>query len=288
VFLKAPAFDYVRVDSVEAALSLLKTHGDDARILAGGQTMMAALNMRLSSPALLVDISAIDALRQIRLSDGVLRIGAMVTHSEIEASDIVRRHAPLLSMAVTHIAHKAIRNRGTWGGSLAYADPAAEWPACVIALNATLIAQGPGGLRKIPAQSFYLDLYTTVLNPDEILVDVEIPVGDRQQVVAFDEIARRHGDYAITGIAASAQRNGEVLEHPRFVFFAVANTPFQAIKAEAACHGKAPAAVVIDAAVAALAVELEPIADLTSSSATKRHLAGVLLRRAIKTFASTN
>jgi len=165
VFLKAPAFDYVRVDSVEAALSLLKTHGDDARILAGGQTMMAALNMRLSSPALLVDISAIDALRQIRLNDGVLRIGAMVTHSEIEASDLVRRQAPLLSMAVTHIAHKAIRNRGTWGGSLAYADPAAEWPACVIALNATLIAQGPGGLRKIPAQSFYLDLYTTALIP---------------------------------------------------------------------------------------------------------------------------
>jgi carbon-monoxide dehydrogenase medium subunit len=286
--LKAPAFDYVRVDSVEAALSLLKTHGDEARILAGGQTMMAALNMRLSSPALLVDISTIDALRQIRLKGDVLSIGAMVTHSEIEASEVVRRHAPLLGLAVTHIAHKAIRNRGTWGGSLAYADPAAEWPACVIALNATLIVQGPGGLRKIPAQRFYLDLYTTALNPDEILIDVEIPVGDRQQVVAFEEIARRHGDYAITGIAASAQRHGEALNNPRLVFFAVANTPFQAKKAEAALHGKAPTAAVIDAAVAALAAELAPIADLTSSSATKRHLAGVLLRRAIKALVTIN
>jgi carbon-monoxide dehydrogenase medium subunit len=143
-------------------------------------------------------------------------------------------------------------------------------------------------LRKIPAQSFYLDLYTTALNPDEILVDVEIPVDDRRQVVAFDEIARRHGDYAITGIAASAQRHGEALKHPRFVFFAVANTPFQATEAEAVCHDKALTVAVIDAAVAALAAELEPIADLTSSSATKRHLAGVLLRRAIKALASTN
>lgn len=279
--MKAPAFDYVRVKSVEEAISLLQTHGDDAKILAGGQTVMATLNMRLSSPALLVDIRPIAALKRIAVEGNTLHIGAMVTHSEIEASGVIREHAPLLSMAVPHIAHKAIRNMGTWGGSLVYADPAAEWPACAIALNATLIVQGPKGTRKIAADRFFLDLYTTALAPDELLIDVEIPIRNKHQVVTFNELARRHGDYAIAGIAASAQREGEILREPRFVFFAVASTPFEAINAQAAVNGKVLTNTVIDEAITALRGELEPLADLTNSSATKLHLATVLLKRAI-------
>ncbi|MBU3725368.1 MAG: xanthine dehydrogenase family protein subunit M [Burkholderiaceae bacterium] len=279
--MKAPAFDYVRVSSVNEAIALLQTHGDDAKILAGGQTVMATLNMRLSNPAVLVDISPIAALKRIAVQGNTLHVGALVTHSEIEASGVIREHAPLLSMAVPHIAHKAIRNMGTWGGSLAYADPAAEWPACAIALNATLVAQGPQGVRKIPANQFFLDLYTTALAADELLIDVEIPIRTPQQVVAFNELARRHGDYAIAGIAACAQREGEVLRDPRFVFFAVASTPFQATKAQAVVNGKVLTNSVVDEAVNALRGELEPLADLTSSSATKLHLSTVLLQRAI-------
>ena len=284
--MKAPAFDYVRVDSVDEAIALLQTHGDDAKILAGGQTVMATLNMRLSNPALLVDISPIAGLKQIAVRGNTLHIGAMVTHSEIEASSVIREHAPLLSMAVPHIAHKAIRNMGTWGGSLAYADPAAEWPACAIALNATLVAQGPKGVRKIAANQFFLDLYTTALEPNELLVDVEIPIRGAQHVVAFNELARRHGDYAIAGIAASAQRDGEILRDARFVFFAVASTPFQAAKAQAAVNGRVLTNSVVEEAMSALRSELEPLADLTNSSATKLHLSTVLLKRAIHTLSA--
>lgn len=279
--MKAPAFDYVRVSSVNEAISLLQTHGDDAKILAGGQTVMATLNMRLSNPALLVDISPITGLKRIAVEGSTLHIGAMVTHSEIESSSVIREHAPLLSMAVTHIAHKAIRNMGTWGGSLAYADPAAEWPACAIALNATMVAQGPKGVRKIKADQFFVDLYTTALEPDELLIDVEIPVRGAQQVVAFNELARRHGDYAIAGIAACGKREGEILRDIRFVFFAVASTPFQAKKAQAAVEGKVLTNSVVEEAMGALRSELEPLADLTNSSATKLHLSTVLLKRAI-------
>lgn len=279
--MKAPAFDYVRVSSVNEAIALLQTHGDDAKILAGGQTVMATLNMRLSNPALLVDISPIAGLKRIAVEGATLHIGAMVTHSEIESSSVIREHAPLLSMAVTHIAHKAIRNMGTWGGSLAYADPAAEWPACAIALNATMVAQGPKGMRKIKADQFFLDLYTTALAPDELLIDVEIPLRTAQQVVAFNELARRHGDYAIAGIAACAQREGEILRDARFVFFAVASTPFQAKKAQASVNGKVLTNSVVEEAMGALRSELEPLADLTNSSATKLHLSTVLLKRAI-------
>lgn len=284
--MKAPVFDYVRVDSVDKAIDLLQAHGDDARILAGGQTMMATLNMRLSSPQLLVDISQIDQLRKISVNGSTLHIGAMVTHSEIERSDVIRQHAPLLSMAVPHIAHKAIRNRGTWGGSLAYADPAAEWPACAIALGATLVAQGPKGVRRISADQFFLDLYTTALAADELLIDVEIPIGSRQQVVAFQELARRHGDYAIAGIAACAQRDGEMLRQPRFVFFAVANTPFQATRAQAVVDGKVLTPGLVDEAISALRGELNPLSDLTNTSATKLHLSTVLLKRAIHTLSA--
>ena len=174
--MKAAAFDYIKPTSLDQVLSLLQQHGDDARLLAGGQTLMATLNMRLSEPALVIDITGLAALRGISVQGSALRIGALVTHSEIEASPLVAQHAPMLTEAVPHIAHRAIRNSGTWGGSLAYADPAAEWPTCLLALGGTVIARGPKGERRIAADDFFQGLYSTALQPDEVLVAAEVPL----------------------------------------------------------------------------------------------------------------
>src|SRR5690606_37312374 len=213
--LKAAAFDYVKAASLEQALQLLGEHGDDARVLAGGQTLMATLNMRLSEPALLIDITGLAPLRGIEVRGEVLRIGALATHTQIGESALVARHAPLLTEAAPHIAHRAIRNSGTWGGSIAYADPAAEWPACLLALGGTVLVQGPAGERRIAADAFFTGLYSTALQPDEILIAGEIPIGSPTPWQAMSQLARRHGDYAIVGLAASAQREGAALSSPR-------------------------------------------------------------------------
>ena len=195
--MKAPAFDYVRAASLPQVFDLLRQHGDDARLLAGGQTLVATLNMRLSEPALLIDIGNLAALRGISLTGGLLRIGALSSHAEIEVSALVAQHAPLLAQAAPHIAHAAIRNRGTLGGSLAYADPAAEWPACILALDATVVLASARGERRLPARGFFTGLYATAMAADELITAVELPVLADAERQAFDELARRHGDYAI-------------------------------------------------------------------------------------------
>ena len=166
--MKAAAFDYVKPKALPEALSLLAEAGEDARLIAGGQTLLATLNMRLSEPSILIDITDISELKGITLQGDHLRIGALVTHTEIEDSELIAKHAPLLKAAAPHIAHRAIRNLGTWGGSLAYGDPAAEWPACSLTLGAIMIIHGPAGERRISAQDFFIDLYTTSLEPDDI------------------------------------------------------------------------------------------------------------------------
>lgn len=280
--MKAPEFDYAKPASLAQVFALLQEYGDEARLLAGGQTLMATLNMRLSEPALLIDLTGIEALRGIRLEGGLLRIGALVTHSEIEASPLVAQHAPLLAQAAPHIAHRAIRNVGTWGGSLAYADPAAEWPTCLLALDGTVIARGPGGERRIAADDFFRDLYTTALQPDEVLVACEIPLARPDQWVGFAELARRHGDYAIVGLAAHARRSGQGLDHARLVLLGVGTTPLRARQTEALLNGRALDRDSIAQAVATLRAEIEPLPDLTNSPQTKRHLAGVLLQRLLQ------
>ena len=172
--MKAASFDYVKPKTIGQVIGLLQEHGDDARLLAGGQTLMATLNMRLSEPQWVIDITGIESLRGIRVQGDALRIGALVTHTEIEFSDLVAQHAPLLKAAAPHIAHRAIRNSGTWGGSIAYADPAAEWPTCLLALGGTVIAQGPQGERRIAADDFFTGLYSTALQPDELLIACEL------------------------------------------------------------------------------------------------------------------
>ncbi len=283
--MKAPTFDYVRARSLPQVFALLDQHGDAARVLAGGQTLLATLNMRLSEPALLIDINALDELRGIALDGGTLRIGALVTHTEIERSALVARHAPLLTQAAPHIAHRAIRNRATLGGSLAYADPAAEWPACVRALDATLVLQGSKGQRQVAAADFFTGLYSTALQPGELLLACEIPalVADERQV--FDELARRQGDYAITGLAARALRRDGALHGLRLAFLGLADRPLRALQTESLVNGR-----VLDDALLALAdqslrTELQPAADLTNSADTKRHLAAVLGLRVLRRLA---
>ena len=280
--MKAAAFDYVKPKALQEALSLLAEAGDGAQLIAGGQTLLATLNLRLSEPSVLIDITDLTELKGITLVGDQLRIGALVTHTEIEDSELIAKHAPLLKAAAPHIAHRAIRNLGTWGGSLAYGDPAAEWPACSLALRATMIIQGPSGERRISANDFFIDLYTTSLEPDEILVATEIPIATSQEIFYFHELARRHGDYAVAGLAAVAQKQGDVLTKCAFTFFSVSSKPVMATKAQDLVTGKKLNEELIGKAVAATREEIETIADITNSAEAKEHLIGVLLERGLK------
>jgi len=279
--VKAPSFDYLRASSLDHALAVLAEHGEDARVLAGGQSLMPALNMRLQSPQLLVDIGGLDELRGIAVDGGVVRIGALTRHREVEDSEIVARHVPLVHEAIRHIAHPAIRNRGTFGGSLAHGDPAAELPACVVALDARIVVSGATGRRTIPARDFYRGLFDTVLEPDELVVQVEIDsIGDGWRP-GFGELARRRGDFALVGVAAHVRMNGTSFDDGRLVFFGVGGTPTVARNAWAELAGRRFEPPVVAAAQQALSRDLDPPGDTAASSATRLHLARVLLGRVV-------
>jgi aerobic carbon-monoxide dehydrogenase medium subunit len=265
--LKAPSFAYARPGTLAEAFDLLERHGEGARILAGGQSLIPSLNMRLSSPELLVDITGIRGLSEIEASAKGLRIGALVTHAQIEKSPDVRKHAPLLAQAAPHIAHPAIRNRGTLGGSLALADPAAEFPACAVALDATFVVAGRKGERRVKAGVFFKGLFETDLRPGEILTAAEFPPADK---AVFVELARRHGDYAIVGLAAV-----RVGPQKRLAFLGAGAIPVLAVNASKASS--------LREARQALGEDLDPPADLYHTSGTKLHLARVLLERAWNT-----
>ena len=268
--MKPAPFAYKRARSTAEAVAWLTE--SDARLLAGGQSLIATLNMRLSTPSLLIDINGIGGLDGIAQKDDVVEIGALTRHAQAGRSDVIAKHAPLIARAIPHIAHPAIRNRGTLGGSIAYADPAAELPACLLALDGEVEATGPKGKRSIKACDFFKGLFETALAPDEMLTAIRVPAATGQTRTGFAELARRHGDYAIVGLAASARADGKGLADVRLAYFGVGATPVRAGKAEAAL-----AKGDVDAAVAAL--ELEPPDDLQATAAAKKHLAGVLLRR---------
>jgi len=213
--VKAPRFSYVRADSVDHALRLLGEHGEEARILAGGQSLMPTLNMRLSQPGILIDINRLDALKGIALRDGVVRIGALTRHVEVMNSPVVAQNLPLIAEAMPHVAHVAVRNRGTFGGSIALADPAAEMPACILALGATLVVEGPRGRRSIAADDYFLGLYDTARRPDELLVEVLIPQEKPGYVSSFLELSRRHGDGAGARHAGVSRLTPRIRRTPR-------------------------------------------------------------------------
>ena len=279
--MKAGAFGYARAAMLPDALALLQQHGEDARLLAGGQSLLPALNLRLSVPALLIDIGRLAELRGVDLADGVVRIGALTTHAELLASPLVQAHAPLLTRAVVHVAHPAIRSRGTIGGSLANADPAAELPACALALGARLIVQSARGERVLPADTFFTGLFATALAPDEILIRIDIPVAAPDARFGFAELARRHGDYAIVGLAAAGTWRGDRLGALRLAFLSAGPCPTLAPRAAAALIDRPVSADALREAEAALAADLTPHSDLQASAATRLSLARVLLRRVI-------
>jgi aerobic carbon-monoxide dehydrogenase medium subunit len=269
--VKPAPFAYKRARSLDEAIALLGEH-KDARLLAGGQSLIATLNMRLSQPALLIDINGLGGLDGIAIDGGTLEIGALVRHAQAERSDAIAKHAPLIARALPHIGHAAIRNRGTLGGSIAYADPAAELPACLMALDGKVEAVGPKGKRTVRAGEFFKNLFETALGQQDVLTAIRVPAADKNTRTGFAELARRHGDYAIVGLAASATADGKGLKDVRLAFFGVGATAMRARKSEAAL-----AAGNVDAAVAAL--DLDPPDDLQATGAVKKHLAGVLLRR---------
>jgi carbon-monoxide dehydrogenase medium subunit len=270
--LKPAAFAYAKARSLDHAIALLGEHQGEAKLLAGGQSLIATLNMRLSSPSLLVDINGVAGLEGVSVKNRMVEVGALTRHVTLERSAEIARHAPLIARAMPQIAHPAIRNRGTIGGSLAYADPAAELPACLLALDGEVDIVGPAGKRSVKAEDFFKGLFETALGPHDILSAVRFPAVTPDTHVGFAELARRHGDYAIVGLAAVAKANGESLSEVRLVYFGVGATPLRARKAEAALAGGS-----IDDAVNAL--DLDPSDDIQATGAVKKHLAGVLLRR---------
>jgi aerobic carbon-monoxide dehydrogenase medium subunit len=283
--MKASAFAYVRATSVANALELLAAHGDGVRVLAGGQSLMPAMNLRLIAPELIVDIGELAELRGIAVKGDVLTIGALTRHVDLQKSPEVATHAPLLTDAIAHVAHPAIRNRGTIGGSLAQADPASELPACAVALGATVIVRGPRGERRIAAEQFFTGIYETALSPQELLVAVELPVARKDSAHFFCEFARRHGDYAIVGLAAQAILKTDRFADLRLGFFAVGDRPLLAEAAKKLVNVAVTPAVLSDAS-ATLSDELDPHEDQQASPAMRRHLAKVLLARCISTLLS--
>jgi carbon-monoxide dehydrogenase medium subunit len=278
--MKAAAFAYARATSVSNALELLGAHGDRAKVLSGGQSLMPAMNLRLISPELIVDIGEIAELRGITVTGGVIRIGALMRHVDLLRSAEIAAYAPLLTGAIAHIAHPAIRNRGTIGGSLAHADPASELPACMLALNATIIIRGQAGERRIAAKDFFTGIYETALSVQELLVAVELPAAQRNSVHFFHEFARRHGDYAITGLAAQATVEGDVFADLRPAFFAVSDRPVLAKAAQKLVNGAVTPALLAETS-SVLGEELDPHDDQQASALMRRHLAKVLLARCV-------
>ena len=283
--MKAPRFAYARPASIAEALALLAEHKDEARVLAGGQSLVPMLNFRVAAPKVLVDINRIAGLAGIQVTKDHLRIGALTRHAELERSTEIARHLPLVAAAMPHIAHPAIRNRGTFGGSCALADPAAELPACAVALGASFVVAGKKTERRIAAQDFFKGLYATALKGGELLVAAEFPLPKPGHVSAFGELVRRHGDYAMVGPAVRGSIQGKKFFDMRVVFFGVGDRPTRAPQFERALQGQLAAPKTVESVLAKLDADLEPRADLHASAATKRHLAKVLAARVLKQMA---
>ncbi len=279
--MKPVPFAYHRPASLDEALALLERYGPDARVLAGGQSLVPALNMRLAAPAALVDINRLPGLDGISLEPGGLVIGALVRHGVVEDSALVARHAPLMAQAMPHVGHRAIRTRGTVGGSVALADPAAELPACLIALDALVRVAGRGSRRDIPAQRFFRGIYTTDLAPGEIVTAVVVPPIGPGWRSRFAELARRQGDFALVGLAAHCRVDGGAIMEARLAFCGVGPAPVRAIRAEAVLSGRRPDPDVVAEAGSALDADLDPPGDVHGSPTLRRHLARVLLARAV-------
>ena len=281
--MKPAPFEYHRPDSVEEALSLLAEHGYDAKLLAGGQSLVPAMNFRMAVPAVLIDLNRIAGLNGVAEMDGGLRIGAMVRQRAAERDPLIAARAALISETLPYVAHAQIRNRGTMGGSIAHADPAAEIPAVMLALDASFRLRGPNGERLVAADEFFTGLFGTALKPDEMLTKIEVPAAAPRTGWAFDEVSRRHGDYALAGIAATVQVDeAGRCSSARIALLSVGEGPVLAAEAAAALVGQAPEEAAIHAAAeAASQRDVDPPGDIHASPEYRRQLVKVLVQRVL-------
>lgn len=280
--MKPARFEYFDPATLEEALALLQQYGDEAKLLAGGQSLVPMLNMRLARPAVLIDLNRIRGLAYIREEGAHLAIGAMTRHADVERSELVARRQPLLAEAMRHIGHIQIRNRGTIGGSLVHADPSAELPAVMVALEATMCIMGQAGAREVEAADFFLMYFTTCLQPDEILSEIRVPVLPDGTGWAFGELARRGGDFALAGVACTLtlDSDGLILD-ARLGLTGVGMTPVRAAEVEALLRGQAPGEALFRAAAEAVSSGLMPDADIHATAEYRQELAGVLTERAL-------
>lgn len=281
--MKPAPFKYFRASSLDEALTALVEYGDDAKVLAGGQSLVPLLNLRLARPGVLVDINGLDELTGIERVDGALRLGALTRLAETQRSPEVAEHAPLVMQFTGHVGHVAIRSRGTVGGSLAHADPAAEWPAALLALDGEVVAHSPRGSRTIPAGELFVTTLTTALADDEILTEVRVPVSDGRGT-AFVEVARRHGDFALVGVAASVRTDADgVCESAALALSGVADVPVRAPEAEDYVVGRRLAdESVRRQAARLLSASLSPGDDIHASAEYRREVGGTLAARALR------
>jgi len=282
--MKPAPFEYHRPHTLDEALSLLAEHGLDAKPLAGGQSLIPAMNFRLATPSVLVDLNGLAELSYITEVTGDVRLGGMTRQRAVERSSLAASRFPLIAETMPHIAHPAIRNRGTIGGSLAHADPAAELPAVMLALNATFTLRRQAGFRDVAASDFFVGLFSTALEPGELLSEIRIPPVAARSGFAFEEVSRRHGDFALAGVAAAVQLDeAGRCARARIALFGVGDRPMLAAEASKALEGQPPSAESIRAAANAAATsDIDPPGDIHASARYRRQLANVLTRRALK------
>lgn len=280
--MKPPQFEYYDPTSIAEVLALLREYGENAKLLAGGQSLMPVLNMRLARPEALIDLGRVGELAYIRQEGDVLAIGAMTRHSVVEKSELVATHQPLLTETMRHIGHIQIRNRGTIGGSLVHADPAAELPAVIVALDATMRVRGQDGTREVAAADFFRMYFTTCIQADELLLEVRVPVLPPRTGYAFAELARRHGDFALGAVACTLTLAPDgTVAGTRLGLVGVGMTPVRAAEAEDLLRGQVPTPALFAEAAAAVRQAVMPDGDVHASAEYRRHLAGVLTEQAL-------
>jgi carbon-monoxide dehydrogenase medium subunit len=280
--MKLPPVEYEAPETVSEALELLAEHLDEASVLAGGQSLIPLLALRLARPAVLIDINGIDELSGVSEADGRVAIGAMTREYVAEESGTVADTVPLLAAALPLIGHEAIRSRGTIGGSLAHADPAAELPAVALALDAEFVVRSKSGERVIPAAEWFEGYLTTSRRPDELLVEVRFPVPGPGTGISFQEVARRHGDFAIVGLAASLTLSDGAISDARLAFAGISDVPVRAAEAENLLVGERPSAELFDEAARRATGDIDPPADLHGTSAYRKKVAAAMARRGLQ------
>jgi carbon-monoxide dehydrogenase medium subunit len=280
--MKLPPVEYEAPRTVSEAVELLAEHLDQASVLAGGQSLIPLLALRLARPAVLIDINGVDGLSGVSATDGSVGIGAMTREYVAEESAVIADAVPLLAAALPLIGHEAIRNRGTIGGSLAHADPSAELPAVALALDAEFVVRGRSGMRVIPAADWFEGYLTTSRRPDELLVQVRFPAAGRGTGISFQEVARRHGDFAVVGLAVSLTLSDGAIGDARLAFAGVSDVPVRAFGAEDLLVGERPSDELLDAAARRATEDIDPPADLHGSSDYRRRVAAVLVRRGLR------